>query len=123
MEGCLKNAVSRGMWRVNGYYAADDPMDARRLGNIIKVSFSGEDSKPEPFRVIEYNSIRDVIPNTYMMADLIDNQELHPLGRWRKNGFQHDITLYIYKFQTLLNSDQLATLCQLPTKIPGILRR
>lgn len=120
MEGYLKNAVSRGMWRVNGYYAADDPMDARRLGNIIKASFSGEDSRPEPFRVIEYNSIRDVIPNTYMMADLIDNQELHPLGRWRKNGFQHDITLYIYKFQTLLNSDQLAALCQLPTKeFPG----
>lgn len=120
MEGYLKNAVSRGMWRVNGYYAADEHIDARRLGNIIKASFSGEDSKPEPFRVIEYNSIRDVIPNTYMMADLIENQELHPLGRWRKNGFQHDITLYIYKFQTLLNSDQLAALCQLPTKeFPG----
>lgn len=120
LEGYLKNGVSRGMWRVNGYYASDNPMDAKKLGNIIKASFSGEDSKPEPFRVIEYNSIKDVISNTYMMADLIDNQQLHPLGRWHRDGIPQDITLYIYKFQTLLNSDQLAALCQLPTKeFPG----
>lgn len=120
MEGYLKNGISRGMWRVNGYFAADNPLDARRLGNIIKSSFSGEDSKPEPFRITEYNSIRDVLANTYMMADLIENQTLHPLGRWRRTGAEQDITLYIYKFQTLLNSDQLATLCQLPTKeFPG----
>lgn len=120
LEGYLKNGISRGMWRVNGYYASDNPMDAKKLGNIIKASFSGEESKPEPFRVIEYNSIRDVIANTYMMADLIENQQLHPLGRWKRNGIAQDITLYIYKFQTLLSSDQLATLCQLPTKeFPG----
>ena len=120
LEKYLKNGVSRGMWRVNGYYAADNSMDARRLGNIIKASFSGEESKPEPFRVIEYNSIKDVISNTYMMADLIDNQQLHPLGRWHRDGIAQDVTLYIYKFQTLLNSDQLAVLCQLPVKeFPG----
>lgn len=120
LEGYLKDGISRGMWRMNGYYASDNQLDAIRLGNIIKASFSGEESRPEPFRVIEYNSIRDVISNTYMMADLIENQDLHPLGRWHRDGFQQDITLYIYKFQTLLNSDQLATLCQLPTKeFPG----
>ena len=120
MEEYLKNAISRGMWRVNGYYAADNPMDARRLGNIIKASFSGEESKPEPFRVMEYNSIKDVVSNMYMMADLIENQEMHPLGRWHRDGFVQDITLYIYRFQTLLSSDQLAVLCQLPLKeFPG----
>jgi hypothetical protein len=116
LEQILKNGVARGMWRVNGYYASDNPMDAKRLGNIIKASFSGEESKPEPFRIIEYNSIRDVISNTYMMADLIDNPELHPLGKWQRQGVAQPITLFIYKFQTVLNSDQLATLCQLPMK-------
>ena len=120
LETDLKKGIARGMWRVSGYYASDNPMDARKLGNIIKASFSGEDSKPEPFRVIEYNRIKEVISNTYMMADLIENQDIHPLGRWKRNGFNQDITLYIYKFQTLLNSDRLAALCQLPTKeFPG----
>lgn len=55
-----------------------------------------------------------------MMADLIENPELHPLGRWQRPGFNQAITLFIYKYQTVLNSDQLATMCQLPTKeFPG----
>lgn len=116
LEKTLKNGTARGMWRINGYYASDNQMDARRLANIIKASFSGEESKPEPFRVLEYNSIKDVISNSYMMADLIDNPDLHPLGRWQCQGFPNPISLFIYKFQTILNSDQLATLCQLPTK-------
>lgn len=120
LEQMLKVGTARGMWRVNGYYASDNQIDAKRLGNIIKASFSGEDSKPEPFRVIEYNSIRDVISNTYLMADLVENPELHPLGRWWRDGLRNAVTLYIYKFQTILNSNQLATLCQLPTKeFPG----
>lgn len=116
LEQLLKVGTARGLWRVNGYYASDNQMDAKRLGNIIKASFSGEESKPEPFRVIEYNSIKDVISNSYMMADLIENPELHPLGRWQRPSITNAITLFIYKFQTILNSDQLATLCQLPTK-------
>lgn len=116
LEQILKNGVARGIWRVNGYYASDNPIDAKRLGNIIKASFSGEESKPEPFRIIEYNSIKDVISNTYMMADLVDNPELHPLGKWQRQGVAQPIVLFIYKFQTVLNSDQLATMCQLPTK-------
>lgn len=116
LEQMLKVGTARGMWRVNGYFASDNVLDAKRLGNIIKASYSGEDSKPEPFRVIDYNSIKDVISNTYMMADLIENPEFHPLGRWQHPGFNQAITLFIYKYQTVLNSDQLATMCQLPTK-------
>lgn len=120
LEQLIKVGTARGMWRVNGYFASDNVNDAKRLGNIIKASFSGEDSKPEPFRVIEYNSIKDVISNTYMMADLIENPELHPLGRWQKTGFNQPISLFIYKYQTILNSNQLAIICQLPTKeFPG----
>lgn len=120
MEAFLKEGVSRGMWRVNGYYASDNVVDAKKLGNIIKSAFSGEESKPEPFRVIEYNSIKDVIPNSYMMADISENTELHPLGRWYRDRVNQPISLYVYKFQTLLNSNQLAVLCQLPTKeFPG----
>ena len=119
-EAFLKEGVSRGMWRVNGYYASDNAIDAKKLGSIIKSAFSGEESRPEPFRTIEYNSIKDVISNTYMMADLIDKPDLHPLGQWQRPGMNQVISLFVYKFQTLLNSDQLAILCQLPSKeFPG----
>lgn len=119
-EAYLKEGVSRGMWRVNGYYASDNAIDAKKLGSIIKSAFSGEESRPEPFRTIEYNSIKDVISNTYMMADLIDKPDLHPLGQWQRPGMNKVISLFVYKFQTLLNSDQLAILCQLPSKeFPG----
>lgn len=119
-EMFLKNGVSRGMWRVNGYYASDNPVDARKIGSILKSSFSGEDSRPEPFRTIDYNSIKDVISNMYMMADLIEKPDLHPLGQWKHPRINQKISLFVYKFQTLLNSDQLAVLCQLPTKeFPG----
>ena len=54
------------------------------------------------------------------MADLNETLDIHPLGKWHKDGFQQDITMYIYKFQTLLNSDQLAIICHLPVKeFPG----
>jgi len=116
LEKDLKNGMSRGTWRVNGYFASDNQLDAKLLGNIIKASFSGDESKPEPFRVTDYKSIRDVIVNTYMMADLVENPEVHPLGSWRCPEYPNPISLYSYKYQTILNSDQLAALCQLPTK-------
>lgn len=120
LETTLKDGIARGLWRVNGYYSSDNQIDAMRLGNIIKSSFSGNNSRPEPFRVIEYNSISDVIKNTYMMADISDNLDLHPLGSWKQSGIQNTINLFVYKFQTILNSDQLSTLCQLPAKeFPG----
>lgn len=119
-EMYLKDGISRGMWRVNGYYASDNLIDAKKIGNLVKASFSGENSKPERFRTIEYNSIKDVISNTYMMADLIEKPDLHPIGQWSRPGINQPISLFIYKFQTLLNSNQLAVLCQLPSKeFPG----
>ena len=120
LEKTIKAGAARGMWRVSAYYAADEAGDARRLGNLIRAAFSGEESRPEPLRVIEYNRIREVLANSYMMADVIDDPQAHPLGRWYREGLAQPIDLYIYKFQTVLGSDQLATLCQLPTKeFPG----
>lgn len=35
LEQQLKDGMARGMWRVNGYFAADTPADARQLGNLV----------------------------------------------------------------------------------------
>ena len=120
LEQAIKVGAARGMWRVNGYFAADNQINAKRLGNIVKASFSGEESKPEAFRLIEYNSIKEVICNTYMMADSSKTLDIHPLGQWYVSSMEQPISLFGYQFQTILNSDQLAVLCQFPTKeFPG----
>lgn len=127
LEQMLKVGETRGMWYVNGYYASDNPEDARRLRNIIKAGFSGEDSRPEPFRVLEYNQIGDALSKGYLIMDEAEDYSEHPLGCFRQsqpdmNQSQQgsDICFFIYKFRTVLHSDQLATLCQLPAKeFPG----
>lgn len=120
LESSLQAGVTRGMWRVNGYFACDDQVDAMRLGNIIKASYSGQDSRPEPFRTIDYNSIGEVISNMYMMADQTADPEQHPLGHWFRSDTGLEVSLFIYRFQTILTSDQLGIMCRLPEKeFPG----
>jgi DNA helicase HerA-like ATPase len=84
------------------------------LAGLIKSSFAGEDSKPDAFRTIEYQGIRDVIPNLYMMADLTEYSEIHPLGHWSAMG--RNAEMYVHKFATVLNSERLGVLCNLPTR-------
>lgn len=120
LEKMLKAGQARGMWRVGGYYAAANPIDGNRLGNIIKAAFAGDDSVPETFRVLEYNRIQEVIANQHLLGDPMPNMDMHPLGIWCAPRSEEPIRLFAYRFQTILNSDQLATLCQLPTKeFPG----
>lgn len=130
LERMFKTGEARGMWYVNGYYASDNRFDAQQLEKIIKGVFSGEASVPEPFRVFEYDGIGDLIRDIRFVSERTDNPGLHPLGCWqrmvpmRHGGFETSvpelIELYIYKYQTILHSDQLATLCQLSEKeFPG----
>ncbi len=114
LEENLKCGMASGMWKVSAYYAADTDAEAIKLGNIIKASFAGEASKPETFRIIPYNDIATVIKNVYILADVTDNPDINPIGRWDENG--RGMYLTIRKFQTLLNSHQLAVMCRLPIK-------
>lgn len=114
LEKEIGDGILSGMWRVNGYYASDTADGARKLAGLIKSCFAGESSKPDAFRTIEYQGICDVIPNLYMMADLFEHFELHPLGRWDANG--RNAEMYIHKFATVLNSGRLGVLCNLPTR-------
>lgn len=122
IEEIFKTGASRGMWRVSGYYSAESTVDARILKNLIKAAYSGEDSKPEAFRTVEYNNISDVLRNLYKITDPLPEIEIHPLGKWTKNdgSEEKEVQFYKYRFQSILNSNQLAVLCQLPQKeFPG----
>lgn len=41
-EASLKTGVSRGMWRVSGYYASDNVLDAKKLAILSKPVFQGK---------------------------------------------------------------------------------
>lgn len=120
MEKIIKDGSIHGMWRVNGYYAAQTQNDADKLRNIMKSAYSGKDSAPEVFRCLPYDHIGDLMGNFNMAADLESRANYHPVGVWTGLNSQKNVDLCKYQFQTVMNSRQLATLCQLPTKeIPG----
>lgn len=119
LEKQLQNGMARGMWRMNGYYAANDMASAQRLGNLIRAAYSGQAVRPEPLRILPYNRIREVIENHYLISDPVETLA-HPLSSWFSDEMQTQVSLYSYNYQTLLNSDQLAAFCQLPVQeFPG----
>lgn len=115
----IREALSSGLWQVSVYYGASSATDSVLLGNIIKSSFSGKDSKPEPVRVTQLSGIQEV----FRCGAAINNPSpvvaQHPLGYTRlSNG--KSVPLCNLQFSTLMSSRQLAAFCQLPTKeFPG----
>lgn len=114
LEAEIKAGIVSGMWRVNGYYASDTIDNARKLACLVKSGFSGEESKPDALRTIEYQGISDIISNMYMMSDLTEHAELHPLGSWNVAG--RNVEMFVHKFSTVLSSERLGIFCNLPTK-------
>ncbi len=119
LEEKLKQGISRGMWRVCPYYVADDDFTNDKLKNLLKSIFSGEDSKPESIRCIDINGISNIINELNFVSDIASDAENHPVGIWiENNGFKVDC--FKYKYQSILNSNDVATLCQIPRQeVPG----
>ena len=117
LESNLKMGMSLGMWKVCGYFACNSPTDTFRLQNILKTSFSGENSTPDPFRVVMYSRIKNAVTAIRMMNDTMNDADNHPLGVPSK-GIK--IEPYCKKYATMLTSAQLAVLCSLPSvEFPG----
>lgn len=117
LESSLKSGISVGMWRVCGYFACNTPADTVRLENIIKTSFSGEKSAPDPFRIIMYSRISKAVTAVCMMDDMMDGAKDHPLGTV---AAEKSIEPYCRRFSTMLTSSQLAVMCGLPSvEFPG----
>ena len=114
----LKVGLSTGMWRINGYYASEDEQTANELASILRSSFNGKRSAPENYRTIPIPNIQSFISECRMITNFSESCSYHPIGTWQQTN--REINLYSYKFQTILNSEQLALLCNLPTvELPG----
>ena len=115
LASSLKEGTSRGMWRVNGYYGSSNPNDGAKLGGLIKASFSGKDSRPQPFRLTPYMQIEEIVSGMYHISELLPNPAVHPAGKWIDSR-AGKIELYMYRYQTLMTSDKLAVMCRLPQR-------
>ena len=116
----IKTGNTNGLWRATSYYASDDRNTADELAGVIKSVFSGVDSVPEKLRVTPLPSVSEAIQNCYLLSNLFTMGHNHPLGSWKPSEGQNSVSLFSYKYQTILNSDQLSILSSIPTtEMPG----
>ena len=99
----LEIGKAQGMWHAATYFLSQDAQTFRHGQAIIKAVFGGEDSRPDPIRVLEYPSDCD-----------ITHQPIRT-GVSAPSGPSQSVK-YPYKYLSLLNSKELAALAHLPTE-------
>jgi hypothetical protein len=112
----LKLGKAQGMWRTQTYYFSPDFPTFSRMSNLLKVVFSGEKSLPEPIRTLKFVGTKGAsLIDKFRQGEVsLSYQPLtidagHPMQRLMK-----------YKYTTILNSRDLATLTHLPKEeMPG----
>ena len=113
LERTYNVGIERGMWYYTGYFGVNDSSSSAEIfGNLIRSTFSGVESKPEKMRTtycMTPQAILKLIRSGIMLLDVQEDYTSHPLGQGAA-----------YKFQTIINSDQLGVLSALPMKeYPG----
>ena len=112
LEKTYHVGIERGLWYYTGYFGINDESSGEMFGNLIRSTFSGEESKPEKMRTtycMKPEVILRLIRSGVMLLDVDEDYPVHPLGKSAA-----------FKFQTIINSDQLGILGALPMKeYPG----
>lgn len=119
LEEKLKIGRARGFWRTGIYYAADSPETGAQLGNLIKGIYSGEKSRPEALRCVTMKDSGEILPGLNLIFDplVADLIQRHPLMDSAK---PETMEWFNYPYQTILTSDDLATMVQMPREeVPG----
>jgi DNA helicase HerA-like ATPase len=119
LEEKLKIGRARGVWRTGIYYAADTPEAGVQLGNLIKGIYSGEKSRPEALRCVTTENIGEILSGFNLVGEQLppDLIQRHPLMDATK---PETVAWFNYPYQTILTSDDLATMMQIPREeVPG----
>ncbi|EJQ42020.1 hypothetical protein IEE_04183 [Bacillus cereus BAG5X1-1] len=124
LEASIDGGRTMGMWRVVGYYLADQLVNATKLRNLITSVYNGEQSKPEKIRTLPINNILHYASNFQLPANELPPLKVtkHPIGAWdlHGEGIKKTVHCYKYLYQTILPTEELSTLCQIPRKeMPG----
>jgi hypothetical protein len=112
----IKIGKSTGVWRTATYFFSPYSSTADRMKTLLKVVFSGEKSAPEAIRTFSLNGkYRNALIEQFLQLKteldygFVSGKASHPLNR-----------LMRYKYLTILNSRDLATLTHLPKEeMPG----
>lgn len=111
----LKLGKAEGLWRTQTYYFTIDPLAFAKLGNLLKVVFSGDKSFPEPIRTTRLSGSPAAAVAGFRELDIM--LDYAPLGI---SGVHPLERLMERKYSTVLNTRELATLCHLPKEeMPG----
>ena len=122
VEQRLETGRAKGMWRMSGYFLATKLETAQKLRNLLVSTYSGEQSRPEKVRALHITNMQDTMSLFPLIANRLpfDELEFHPLGQWKRPGNETPIQSFIYRYQTLISSEDLATFSQIPRKeMPG----
>jgi hypothetical protein len=100
-----------GLWRVTAYCFGADPLSYLQVRAITQAVFGGEDSLPDPLRVIDcFGYAREIAH----LGQLVLPCQHEAPGR----------IAYKYEYASILNSGELATLAHLPQEeMPGYVVR
>ncbi|WNS77437.1 DUF87 domain-containing protein [Bacillus sp. DTU_2020_1000418_1_SI_GHA_SEK_038] len=122
VEQRLETGRAKGMWRMSGYFLAAKSETAQKLRNLLISTYLGDKSRPEKVRALHATNMHETISTFPLMANQLPFNELefHPLGQWMRPGNETPIQSFIYRYQTLVSSEDLATFSQIPRKeMPG----
>ena len=88
LEESMDSGRTMGMWRVAGYYLADQFTNATKLRNLITSVYNGEQSKPERIRTLPVDNILYYASNFQFPANELPRQKAmkHPIGVWDLHG-------------------------------------
>lgn len=116
----LQIGNDRGLWKCNTLYISPDQVVAGKLGRLLKSVFAGEESSPEPIRNIALGNIRGAVDRGFGLVNdrLASSMEYNFLTLLSANDLPYSI--FSYRLQTILNSQDLAVFCQFPKEeVPG----
>lgn len=117
IEETFNSGIGRGMWYTTTFFATygeqiDSINEENCIGNLIRSTFSGVDSKPDLIRLIkniEAGQLASMMTRFETPGDLMYDYQMHPLG--------DDVA---FKYTSVINSDQLGVMTALPGKeYPG----
>lgn len=76
---------AEGLWSTLAYFFADDTLMAARVGSLLRASFSGAGSRPEPLRVLAQTAGGTLTPDH--LATLLTSSEVATLGALPQQEF------------------------------------
>ncbi|MGI6362267.1 MAG: ATP-binding protein [Bacillota bacterium] len=116
----LQIGCALGLWSCNVLYFSPDKVTAVAMGRLIKSVFAGAESVPEPVRNIPLNKVSFITENGLgLINDRLASAEEYNFLTLQSISTE-PFSFYTYRFQTILNSEDLSVYCQLPRlEAPG----